>query len=113
MVEFGLRSRGLLDSPKQYYSSHYCLVRIYPQKIVYLERYDRNFTHGRQIATYALLFSIPYQAAELNTFQDILVTGHGYRSVSGLLIPITLVLLLKKYCQFYQALGEKNLRKFC
>ncbi|MHA1989514.1 MAG: hypothetical protein ACW98A_01025 [Candidatus Hodarchaeales archaeon] len=89
------------------------LKRIFPVgsliKNVFLERYDRNFTHGRQIATYALLFTLPYQAAELDIFKDILVTGHGYRSVSGLPVPININSSSKKILSSLPGFGRKRL----
>ncbi|MGB1697328.1 MAG: radical SAM protein [Thermoplasmatota archaeon] len=53
---------------------------------VYLEKQEPSLTLGRQIATYALLVGVPYET-EINRFVDILVTDHGYRSITGVPVP--------------------------
>ena len=51
------------------------------------EKNNAAMTFGRQFGTYPLLVGIP-QKLELNLFYDILVTGHGFRSVSGIPYPV-------------------------
>ena len=55
-------------------------------KRVYLELTDNGITFGRQIGTYPLLIGIPYKT-EVNRFCDIFVTGHGFRSITGIEYP--------------------------
>ncbi len=69
------------------------LRRIIPSgtviKDVRTEIFDR-ITFGRQLATYPLLVGIPAQL-ELNKsydIYDIMVTGHGHRSITGIPVPI-------------------------
>ena len=55
-------------------------------KDVYLEKVEPGLTYGRQIATYALLVGIPFET-EADRFTDVLVTDHGYRSLTGVPVP--------------------------
>ncbi len=55
-------------------------------KDVRTEIFDR-ITFGRQLATYPLLVGIPAQL-ELNKSYDIMVTGHGHRSITGIPVPV-------------------------
>lgn len=47
----------------------------------------KPITFGRQFGTYPLLVAVP-DRLELNRFYDILVTGHGFRSITGVPFPI-------------------------
>ncbi|HLF16612.1 MAG TPA: radical SAM protein [Candidatus Thermoplasmatota archaeon] len=53
---------------------------------VYLEKNEPGITYGRQIASYALLVGVPYETST-ERFTDILVTDHGYRSITGVPVP--------------------------
>jgi radical SAM superfamily enzyme with C-terminal helix-hairpin-helix motif len=53
---------------------------------VYLEIDDNGITFGRQVGSYPLLVGIPYRT-DLNRFCDVIVTEHGYRSVTGIEYP--------------------------
>lgn len=50
---------------------------------------SKSFTFGRQFGTYPLLVTVP-DSLELNRFYDILVTNHGFRSVTGVPFPVRL-----------------------
>jgi len=54
---------------------------------VLIEKIEGNLSYGRQIGTYPLLVGIPYKVEE-NTFLDIVITDHGYRSVTGIEHPL-------------------------
>ncbi len=54
---------------------------------VLIEKIEGNLSYGRQIGTYPLLVGIPYKVEE-NTFLDIVVTDHGYRSITGIEYPM-------------------------
>ncbi len=56
---------------------------------VHLEYHQDGKTFGRQLGTYPLLVAIPGER-ELETTVDIAVTDHGYRSVSGVPVPLDL-----------------------
>jgi len=74
--------RNVIDAPM--------LERIVPSgtilKNVYLEIVDGGLTFGRQIGTYPLLIGIPYKT-ETDRFCDIIVTDHGFRSITGIEYP--------------------------
>lgn len=54
---------------------------------VYLEIHEGNVTFGRQIGSYPLLVGIPYKC-ELGRFIDVMITFHGYRSITGVEYPM-------------------------
>lgn len=54
---------------------------------VHLEYHERGSTFGRELGTYPLLVGIPGEHP-LGSSIDIVVTGHGYRSVSGVAYPL-------------------------
>ncbi len=56
---------------------------------VLIEKIEGNLSYGRQIGTYPLLAGIPYKVEE-KTFLDIVVTDHGYRSVTGVEYPMNI-----------------------
>lgn len=47
----------------------------------------KPITFGRQFGTYPLLAAVP-DKLELGHFYDILVTGHGFRSITGVPLPV-------------------------
>ncbi|MCL2785797.1 MAG: radical SAM protein [Methanomassiliicoccaceae archaeon] len=55
-------------------------------KNAYLEIVDNGITFGRQIGTYPILIGIPYRT-DVNRFCDIIVTDHGFRSITGIEYP--------------------------
>ncbi|WP_254273694.1 radical SAM protein [Haloarcula marina] len=54
---------------------------------VHLEYHQDGKTFGRQLGTYPLLVGIPGER-ELGQTLDIAITGHGYRSVTGVPYPL-------------------------
>ncbi len=48
---------------------------------------SKSVTFGRQFGTYPLLVAVP-DRLELNQFYDILVTNHGFRSITGVPFPV-------------------------
>ncbi|WP_335999902.1 radical SAM protein [Halorientalis halophila] len=56
---------------------------------VHLEYHQDGTTFGRQLGTYPLLVGIPGER-ELGRTIDVAITGHGYRSVSGVPYPLDL-----------------------
>src|ERR1044072_3421288 len=55
-------------------------------KDVYLETTEPGLTYGRQVATYALLVGLPFETP-VGLCVDVLVTDHGYRSLTGVPVP--------------------------
>ncbi|MFP4186460.1 MAG: radical SAM protein [Thermoplasmata archaeon] len=53
---------------------------------VFMEKADGNVTFGRQIGTYPLLVGVEYDL-DLHHYYDIVITDHGYRSVTGVHHP--------------------------
>ncbi len=66
------------------------LVRMLPEgtvlRDVYMELHKGKLTFGRQIGTYPLLIGIEYPL-DLGKYYDIMVTEHGYRSITGIHHP--------------------------
>jgi radical SAM superfamily enzyme with C-terminal helix-hairpin-helix motif len=56
-------------------------------KDVFCEVNDKNICFGRQFGSYPLLAGIPANMP-LNHFIDIVVTGHGHRSITGIPYPL-------------------------
>ncbi len=54
---------------------------------VFIEENKGNISFGRQIGTYPLLIGIPYYIEE-NSVIDVIITAHGYRSVTGIEHPM-------------------------
>lgn len=73
------------------------------------EIYDK-ITFGRQLATYPLLVGIPMKL-ELNSSFDILVTGHGHRSITGIPVPFDLNRLPLKIIEMLPGIGKKHAAK--
>lgn len=90
------------------------LQRLFPighvLRDVYLEKHDRQFTHGRQVGSYALLNSIPFNTP-VNRFVDVLVTGHGYRSLSVLPLPVEVNIIPRKALESLPQFGVKRARR--
>ena len=76
-------------------------------KNVYLETHENQFTHGRQIGTYALLLTVPY-TTPINTFADVMVVDYGYRSLSVLPIPLQINQYSKKVVEYLPNFGKKR-----
>jgi radical SAM superfamily enzyme with C-terminal helix-hairpin-helix motif len=76
-------------------------------KAVYLETTEPGLTYGRQIATYALLVGIPYET-EVDRFVDVLVTGHGYRSLTGVPVPFHVPSARLKELEALPGIGRKR-----
>jgi len=74
---------------------------------VYLEKTEPSLTYGRQIATYALLVGIPYETGT-GRFSDILVTDHGYRSLTGVPVPFHVPSAKVKELEALPGIGKKR-----
>jgi radical SAM superfamily enzyme with C-terminal helix-hairpin-helix motif len=81
-LEFKRRVRETIDQP--------LLERLVPVgtrlRGVWLEVDEGHTTFGRQIGSYPLLVGIPYPLPK-EAFTDVVITGHGYRSVTGFHAP--------------------------
>ncbi|HEY9205472.1 MAG TPA: radical SAM protein [Candidatus Methanoperedens sp.] len=78
-------------------------------KDVRAEIYDK-ITYGRQLATYPLLVGIPAQV-ELNKSYDIMVIGHGHRSITGISVPIDINHAALRMIEQVPGVGKKQAGK--
>jgi radical SAM superfamily enzyme with C-terminal helix-hairpin-helix motif len=76
-------------------------------KDVYLEAVEPGLTYGRQVATYALLVGIPFETA-IDRFTDVLVTDHGYRSITGVPVPFHVPSASVKQLEALPGIGKKR-----
>ena len=77
---------------------------------VYTELHDGNTTFGRQIGSYPLLVGIPYKV-DLEEFHDVLVTGWGYRSVTGITYPFDINSMPMSALAALPGIGRKRASK--
>jgi radical SAM superfamily enzyme with C-terminal helix-hairpin-helix motif len=54
---------------------------------ILIEKLEGNHSFGRQVGTYPLLIGIPYKI-EIDTTLDVIITGHGFRSITGIEYPM-------------------------
>ncbi len=78
-------------------------------KDVRTEVFDK-ITFGRQLGTYPLLVGIPAQV-ELNRFYDVMVTDHGYRSITGIPVPVDINRAPLKIIEQIPGVGRKQAGK--
>ncbi|ACJ15896.1 hypothetical protein, conserved [Thermococcus onnurineus NA1] len=74
------------------------------------EVYDNGLTYGRQIGSYPLIVGIPKEV-ELNRFYDVLIVDHGFRSITGIPIPINVNQESPKILQYIPGIGKKRVVK--
>ncbi len=74
---------------------------------VFLEKVDGGVTFGRQIATYALLVGIPYEMETEQTV-DVLITDHGFRSITGVPTPFHVPTAPLKALAALPGIGKKR-----
>lgn len=74
-------------------------------KDVRTEVFDK-ITFGRQPGTYPLLVGIPVQV-ELNRFYDVMITDHGYRSITGIPVPVNINRAPLKVIEHIPGVGKK------
>jgi radical SAM superfamily enzyme with C-terminal helix-hairpin-helix motif len=64
-------------------------------------------TFGRQIGAYPILIGVPYHIP-LETTSDIIVAGHGRRSISGVEVGIDINTCSQKQLEAINGIGEKS-----
>lgn len=74
------------------------------------EVYDNGLTYGRQIGSYPLIVGIPKEV-ELNRFYDVMIVGHGFRSITGIPVPINVNTESPKVLQQIPGIGKKKVVK--
>ena len=65
-----------------------------------------GITFGRQIGAYPILVGVPYQIP-LENSSDILVTGHGMRSISGVEIGLNINSVSQQQLESIPGIGKK------
>jgi radical SAM superfamily enzyme with C-terminal helix-hairpin-helix motif len=78
-------------------------------KDVRTEIFDK-ITFGRHLGTYPLLVGIP-KKVELNRFYDVMVTDHGYRSITGIPVPVDINRASLKIIEQIPGVGRKHAGK--
>ncbi|MDN5319843.1 MAG: hypothetical protein PWP49_263 [Thermococcaceae archaeon] len=71
------------------------------------EVFDNGLTYGRQIGSYPLIVGIPKEI-ELNRFYDVLIVDHGFRSITGVPIPINPNTESPKVLTYLPGIGKKK-----
>ncbi|WP_042682660.1 radical SAM protein [Thermococcus paralvinellae] len=74
------------------------------------EVHDNGLTYGRQIGSYPLIVGIPKQI-ELNKFYNVLIVDHGFRSITGVPIPINVNRESSKVLSYLPGIGKKRVAK--
>ncbi|HDD31030.1 MAG TPA: radical SAM protein [Thermococcus litoralis] len=74
------------------------------------EVFNNGLTYGRQIGSYPLIVGIPKEL-ELNKFYDVLIVDHGFRSITGIPIPINVNRESSKVLSYLPGIGKKKVAK--
>ena len=74
------------------------------------EVFDNGLTYGRQIGSYPLIVGIPKEI-ELNKLYNVVVVGHGFRSITGIPIPVNINTESSKVLSYFPGLGKKRIIK--
>ncbi|MFO7991534.1 MAG: radical SAM protein [Thermoplasmata archaeon] len=74
---------------------------------VYMEKKEGSITFGRQVGTYPLLIGVEYPL-ELGRYYDVIITDHGYRSVTGIHHPFYLNEVGYRELQAVPGIGKKR-----
>lgn len=77
---------------------------------VLAEVHDNGLTFGRQLGSYPLIVGVP-KKMELGRFYDILIVDHGFRSITGIPIPVNVNTENPKILEMLPAIGKKTVPK--
>ncbi|BAD85086.1 hypothetical protein, conserved, radical SAM superfamily [Thermococcus kodakarensis KOD1] len=71
------------------------------------EVFDNGLTYGRQIGSYPLIVGMPKQVP-LNKFYDVLIVDHGFRSITGIPVPINVNEESPRVLEYIPGIGKKT-----
>lgn len=71
------------------------------------EVFDKGLTYGRQMGSYPLIVGIPKEV-ELNRFYDVLIVDHGFRSITGIPVPVNVNTESPRVLQYLPGIGKRN-----
>ena len=74
------------------------------------EIFENNLTYGRQIGSYPIIVGIP-KRLQLNRFYDVLIVDHGFRSITGIPVPIDVNSESPKVLEKIPGIGRKTVVK--
>ncbi len=74
------------------------------------EAIENGLTYGRQIGSYPLIVGVP-KKLEMDRFYDIIIVGHGYRSITGVPVPININREDPKVLQYLPGIGRKRVAR--
>ncbi|WP_457754428.1 radical SAM protein, partial [Thermococcus sp.] len=74
------------------------------------EVHGNGLTYGRQIGSYPLIVGIPKQI-KLNKFYNVLIVDHGFRSITGIPIPVNVNKESSKVLSYLPGIGKKRITK--
>lgn len=77
---------------------------------VLAEVHDGGLTFGRQLGSYPLIVGIPKEI-ELGRFYDVLIVDHGFRSITGVPIPVNINRESPKILGMLPGIGKKTVPK--
>ena len=90
---------------------HPMLERTIPQgtvlRDVYLELKRGGTTFGRQVGSYPILVGLSY-GTEINRFVDVIITGHGQKSITGIEYPTDINSASMAHLQAIPGIGKKR-----
>ena len=72
------------------------------------EVFDNGLTYGRQIGSYPLIVGIPKEI-ELNRLYNVVIVGHGFRSITGIPIPVNINTESSKGLSYLPGIGKKKI----
>ena len=74
------------------------------------EVFENGLTYGRQIGSYPLIVGMPKEV-ELDRFYDVLIVDHGFRSITGIPLPININTESPKVLQYIPGIGRKRVAR--
>ncbi|NJE06442.1 radical SAM protein [Thermococcus sp. M36] len=74
------------------------------------EVFDNGLTYGRQMGSYPLIIGMPKEV-ELNRFYDVVIVDHGFRSITGIPVPVNINRESPRVLMWLPGIGKKTATK--